>query len=243
VAEASGVLAIVPARAGSKGIPNKNLRQLAGLPLFGHALRFAALCPEITRTVVSTDSEEIARAARELGGDVPFVRPAELAADDTPTWPVLRHALGQVDPTGDLYGIVVLLEPTSPVREPGELARALGRLADDPGADGVVGVAEPDFNPVWETVVERDGYMTHVFAGGAAFTRRQDAPRVYVISGSLYAWRASFMRTEKESWFNGRLLLHVLPPMTLLPIDAPHELERLQALLDAGLVALPWVGS
>src|SRR5712691_3681546 len=108
------MLAIVPARGGSKGLPRKNLRQLAGLPLIGHALRFAAMCPEIARTIVSTDSEEIAGVARDLGGDVPFLRPAELARDDTPTWTVLRHALEVVDPRGEEYDRLLLVSPASP---------------------------------------------------------------------------------------------------------------------------------
>ena len=80
------VLAVVPARGGSKGLPGKNLRRVAGLTLLEHALRFAAACPQIGRTIVSTDSEEIAEAARAAGGDVPFLRPRELARDETPMW-------------------------------------------------------------------------------------------------------------------------------------------------------------
>src|SRR5215218_3886475 len=91
------ILAIIPARGGSKGLPGKNIRPLAGLPLIAHSLRLAAMCPEITRCVVSTDDPAIADVARAHGGDVPFIRPRELAGDDTPMMPVLQHALSEVE--------------------------------------------------------------------------------------------------------------------------------------------------
>ena len=105
------VLAVIPARGGSKGLPGKNLRPIAGLPLIGHALRCAQSVPQLARTIVSTDSEEIAAAARALGGDVPFLRPAELARDDSPTMAVLQHALRFVEAQeGRRYGALLLLE-------------------------------------------------------------------------------------------------------------------------------------
>ena len=122
------VLAVVPARGGSSGLPGKNIRPFAGLPLLAHSLRCAALTPAITRTVVSTDSPEIAAVARAYCGDAPFLRPAELAQADTPMWPVLRHALAEVEKAeGVTYDFLVLLDPTSPTRTPEELARALER--------------------------------------------------------------------------------------------------------------------
>ena len=238
VSDAGSVLAVIPARSGSKGIPNKNLALLAGLPLVGHAIRFAAACPAVTRTIVSTDSEEIARVAAELGAEVPFIRPSELARDDTPMWPVVRHALGQMDATGGSYAYVLLLDPTSPVRDPVDVGRALGILQADPRADGVVSVAEPGFNPVWQCVVERDGYMVHLVPDGTLLTRRQDAPRVYYIDGSIYLWRTSFVRSEHESWFVGRLLMHVVESAG--SIDTQREFERLEALVASGFVSLPW---
>ena len=91
------MLAIIPARGGSRGLPGKNIRPLVGLPLIVHSLRLAALCLEIDRCIVTTDSDEIAAVAKAYGGDVPFMRPAELARDDTPMMPVLRHALLEIE--------------------------------------------------------------------------------------------------------------------------------------------------
>ena len=112
------MLAVIPARGGSVGLPGKNLRSFAGLPLIGHSILFAKMCPEITRMVVSSDSEQIGDAARQYGADVPFVRPANLAQGSTPMWPVLRHALMTVEEQERTsYDFLILLDPTSPARE------------------------------------------------------------------------------------------------------------------------------
>ena len=144
------MLAVIPARGGSKGLPGKNTRRLFGLPLIVHSIRAAELTPAITRCVVSTDSEEIAAVARSFGGEAPFLRPAELAGDDAPMAPVVRHALEWCEADeGVPYDAVLLLDPTSPARVPEQLAEATRRLAAHPELDGVISVSEPTFNPVW----------------------------------------------------------------------------------------------
>lgn len=236
-----GLLAVVPARGGSKGLPGKNLRPLAGVSLLEHAIRFARACTSVTRVVVSTDSDEIAAAARAAGADVPFMRPPELAADDTPMWPVLAHALSQLDPDAELFEYLLLVDPTSPVRAPADVEAALDLLRDDPAADGVVSVAEPPFNPVWQCVVERDGVMSHLVPDGAQFARRQDAPPVYYIDGSIYLWRTRFVRAGGASWFEGRN--RILAVESFGSIDSAEELRRLDALVQAGIARLPWLNS
>jgi CMP-N,N'-diacetyllegionaminic acid synthase len=232
-----GALALVPARGGSKGIANKNLRTLGGLSLVAHAIECAQLCKGVSRIVVSTDSAEIADVARAHGADVPFLRPAELAQDDTPMWPVVRHA---VEAVGGEHEFVVLLDPTSPGRLPSDVDAALERLRSVPEADGIVGVSVPDFNPIWVCVVERDGYLAPLIEGDV-YARRQDVPPVFRINASLYVWRTSFVHREHDAWQNGRLLMHEIPDERAFHIDAPQELERAEALLAAGLITLPWL--
>src|SRR5687767_807719 len=107
-------LAVIPARGGSRGLPGKNIRPLLGLPLIGHTLRCAALAPGLATVVVTTDSPEIADVAKGLGARVPFLRPAELARDETPMFPVLRHALTEMERIdGVRYETLLLLDPTS----------------------------------------------------------------------------------------------------------------------------------
>jgi CMP-N-acetylneuraminic acid synthetase len=231
------VLAVIPARGGSKGLPGKNLRQLAGKSLLEHAIRFAQACDSVGRIVVSTDSEEIAAVARIAGADVPFMRPSELATDETPMWPVLRHALDQVDPLGEDWDFLLLCDPTAPVRFPADVAAALEHLRADPAADGIVSVAEPSFNVVWQSVIEKDGYMAHVVREGARLTRRQDAQPVYYIDGSFYLWRSTFVRAGHGSWFEGRMRMYAVTSEGT--IDNSEELRRLEALVDADVVTLP----
>lgn len=236
------VLAVVPARGGSSGLPDKNIRPFAGLPLIAHSLRCAAMTPAITRTVVSTDSPEIAALARAHGADVPFLRPAPLAQSDTPMWPVLRHALAEVEKAeGAPYDFLVLLDPTSPTRTPEELARALELLSADRGAVGIVSVSAPAYSPIWHTVVEKNGAMAD-FLDGNLYSRRQDVPRVLVINGLLYAWRADFARTTPSGWRGqGRHLMLETPAVRACSIDTLEEFAAMEALVKASLVPLPWL--
>src|SRR5262245_388165 len=143
-------LAVIPARGGSRGLPGKNIRVLADLPLIVHSLRCAALVPRLADVIVSTDDPNIAKVARDAGGNVPFMRPAELARDDTPMMPVLRHALDQMEAArGRRYESLLLLDPTSPGRTPDDIERAFALLAADPEANGVVACSRPTFNPFW----------------------------------------------------------------------------------------------
>jgi N-acylneuraminate cytidylyltransferase len=238
------MLAVIPARAGSRGLPGKNVRSFAGHPLIAHSLLCARACPEITRTVVSTDSAEIANVARQYGGEAPGLRPPELAADDTPLWPVLRHTLGAVErEEAQPYDLLALLDPTSPARLPSDISRAVAKLAAHPEADGVVAVSKPDFNPAWNCVVERGGWMCDFVTGAGAIARRQDAPAVYRINGVLYLWRADFVRRVESDWrARGNHVMLEIPETRALSIDDLDQFERAEALVGAGLIRLPWLG-
>ncbi len=239
----NGLLAVIPARGGSKGIPKKNLRPFMGIPLIAHSILFAKLCPEIDHCIVSTDSPEIAKVAREYGADVPFVRPVELASDETPMWPVLRHALQAIEEKeGARYDYLLLLDPTSPAREPRDVSAVLSRLVNCPAADGVIGVSRPDFNPVWHCVVEREGWMVDLIDGGSRFERRQDVNIVYHINGAVYIWRAEFVKREKDSWRRyGKHLVYEIPEMRAMSIDSLEEFKRAEVLVESGLISFPWL--
>lgn len=237
------LLAVIPARGGSKGLPGKSLRPFAGLPLIGHSIRFAMRCPEIDRCIVSTDSAQIAEVARQLGGEVPFLRPAELAEDQTPMWPVLRHALAHVEShDGTRYDELLLLDPTSPIREVADVSRALDRLSRSPEAAGIIGVSQPDSNPIWHCVVERDGWMADLFEAGSRYECRQEVPAVYQINGCLYIWRAGFVRRETESWRRGgRHVMYDIPSARAVSIDTLEQFQRAELLVTGGLISLPWL--
>lgn len=236
------ILAVVPARGGSKGLPGKNIRLLAGLPLIVHSIRCANLCPEVDRLVVSTDSEAIAAVAREHGADVPFLRPAELASDTAPMQGVLQHALREMERLdGRAYGSLLLLDPTSPGRLPGDVAKAVQLLESDPLADGVVGVSQPEFNPYWHCVVNRGGYMSPLIEGPGRFERRQDVPPVYRINASLYLWRRDYLLALEGSWMEGKYRMIEVAESRSIHIDEIDEFDRADLMIREGLVRLPWL--
>jgi len=237
----SDILCVIPARRGSKGLPGKNIRPLCGLPLFAHSVLLAQRCPDVERIVVSTDCSEIASTARDFGADVPFLRPAELAQDETAMWPVIRHAVHQLADSAFQY--VLLLDPTTIGRLPVDIIAAADRLRSTPEADGIVGVSQPDFNPVWHCVVEREGWMVDLFEEAPRYSRRQDVPQVYRINASLYLWRREYVEhsSDLEGWRHGRLLLFEVPEWRMIHIDTPHEFERAELLVRHRVIELPWL--
>ncbi|MBI3332854.1 MAG: acylneuraminate cytidylyltransferase family protein [Candidatus Omnitrophica bacterium] len=236
------ILAVIPARGGSKGLPGKNVRLFAGLPLLAHSILFARACPEIDRSIVSTDSPEIAKVARDFGAEVPFPRPPELARDESPLWPVLRHALSALEGAGPPYDGLLLLDPTSPARDPKDLQPFIRRLKESPEADGIISVSRPIFNPIWHCVLERNGWMENLMDEAVRFDRRQDVPPVYRIDGSLYLWRTRFVRREADSWRRGgRHLLYEIPESRAMSIDDLDQFERAELLVRSGKIPFPWM--
>lgn len=235
-------LAVIPARGGSKGLPGKNVRPLGGLPLLVHSLRCAALVPRLGRVVVSTDSEPIAAIARAAGADVPFLRPAELATDQSPMMPVLAHALAEIEGLcAHSFGSVLLLDPTSPGRLPEDIERAFALLEADPAAAGVIACSRPRFNPFWVGVVERDGYMAPAFEAAPSYRRRQDVPLFLRINGALYLWRSSFVRTASDDWSIAPHRALEIPEERALSIDDLWEFQIAELMLSSGLLRLPWL--
>jgi N-acylneuraminate cytidylyltransferase len=237
------LLAVIPARGGSKGLPGKNILPVAGLPLIAHAIRLASLCPEIDRCVVSTDSEDIAAVARAHGGEVPFLRPEELARDDTPTWPVLQYTLREMERRENIqFQSLLLLQTTTPCRLPEDVSRALQMLDADASAVGVVTVSEPPFNPRWVCVEEQAGYMQALAPDISKYRRRQDVPPVYRINGLLYLWRRDHvLNSPVPGYFELPHRMLVVPDLRAGDIDTAADLAMIDLLLRERLIQLPWL--
>jgi CMP-N,N'-diacetyllegionaminic acid synthase len=183
------VLGLVPARSGSKGVPGKNVRPLAGHTLLEYTARAARESGVLDRVILSTDSPEIADAGRRAGLEVPFMRPAALAADDTPMVPVIQHALAETARSGWSPEIIVLLQPTSPLRRPDHIRDAV-KLLRETQADSVVTVVEVPRHLSPDYVMRIDeGRLKPFLPGGARLTRRQDARPAYSRDGTVYAFR------------------------------------------------------
>ena len=223
------VLGIIPARGGSKGVPGKNIRLLCGKPLIAWTIQCARACPVISRIVVSTDSKEIAAIARQWGAEVPFLRPPELAQDDTPDLPVCRHALEWLeDREGYRPDVVVWLRPTSPLRQPQDIAAALDLLAATQ-ADGVRSVCRVEHHPAWMFKLE-DGFLQPWMDASAGITRRQDLSALYRLNGAVDAIRREII-PEAKALFQGRLAGYVMPAERSVDIDCEIDFRVAEALL------------
>jgi len=221
------VLGVIPARGGSRGIPRKNLSMVDGVPLVVHALRQAAAAGTLTRTVLSTEDAEIAQVARDAGGDVPFLRPAELADDATPTLPVLLHALATLEAAGDApYDWVCILQPTAPLRRAEDIDRAVGK-AIETGADSVVTVCRTH-HPAKTKRIEDDRLVPYVVEE-AEGTRRQDLGEpAWRRNGAVYVMRRDVLDS-------GRLYGDVCRPVEMpaersVDVDMPADLTLVNAL-------------
>jgi len=189
-------IGIVPARGGSKGLPGKNIRPICGKPLIGWTIEKARKSRYLDTVVVSTDSEEIAAVAREFGADVPFLRPAELATDKSSSMDVVRHALDHYGAAGRQFHFTALLEPTSPLREDGDIDRMLEILdAQAAQFDAIVSVGEVNEHPsIMKRIVA--GQVEPFAKELALTTRRQDNEPAYFPYGVAYISRTENMLAE-----------------------------------------------
>jgi len=189
------VLGIIPARGGSKGVERKNVRKLAGRPLLAYTAESVLSSTLLTRTILSTDDAEIAEVGRSLGLDVPFIRPRELALDDTPTFPVVLHALHAVEAAGGgPFDAVCLLQPTNPLRNSGDIDSCIDMLRTS-GADSVVSMLPvPDaYNPKWVYWRTAGDRMQLTSGDSEPVSRRQELPRAFHRDGSVYVTRRNVL--------------------------------------------------
>lgn len=200
------VLTIVPARKGSKGLPLKNIRPLAGKPLLAWPIAAARASRHVDRVIISTDDQEFADIAVAHGADAPFLRPAELASDTAPSIGFILHAVDTLAAAGETYDYVVLLEPTSPLTEGTDVDAALAQLtAAD--ADAIVGVTLLETShPAYAVRMHETGVIDPLQPGGfAAMPRRQDLEPMFGLDGSLYISTVEALRRE-QGFCHGRTL-------------------------------------
>ncbi len=224
------VLGVIPARGGSKGIPNKNLHEVGGRPLLAYTIDAARASRRLSRTVLSTDDAEIAAVGRALGVEVPFMRPADLAADASPMLPVLRHAAGEMTARGFPPDVVVLLQPTSPLRRPEHIDRAV-EILETTGADTVVSVVEVphQFNPA--SVMRLEGDRLRHATDGAVVLDRHHKPAVYARNGpAVLALRVA--QLEKGDFYSGDTRPLLMTADESIDVDGPWDLELLEFILS-----------
>ncbi len=217
-------LFIIPARGGSRGIPRKNIRLLAGRPLIAYTLDAARRIAAQTGgyILVSTDDAEIADTVRAEGVPVEYMRPAELGGDDVGSREVMLDAMDWADRHAIEYGCVVLLQPTSPFRTDADILDAMRVYSDNPGIDMAVTVCVSDANPYYNLFETGAGGVLHISKGDGMIMRRQDAPEVYRYNGAVYVIRPESLRAMPMGAF-ARRLPSVMPTERSLDIDTPAD--------------------
>lgn len=217
------IIAVIPARGGSKGIPRKNLQLLGGKPLISWSIDFALMNQEIDYVLVSTDDAEIASVSSQLGAEVPFLRPAALAEDASRTDDTVRHSLIELEKLGEVFDIVVLLQPTQPFRIRTDLIKALERF-DSCNQCGVVSVSEVHEHPLLMRKISGDGSVQKLLDLDST-VRRQDFPAVYKVNGSLYINKCSDYYTSGSLSLNDNPYAVILPQKRSIDIDTWEDLD------------------
>jgi CMP-N,N'-diacetyllegionaminic acid synthase len=226
------VLGLIPARGGSKGVPRKNVRALGGKPLIGYTIAAALSAGKIDRVVVSTEDDDIATVARSLGAEVPFMRPAALAQDETPMLPVVVHALESMAANGWAADAVCLLQPTFPLRRPQDIDACIDALGSE-RADCVISVhrVPHPFNPHWVYLEKPDGSLQLATGEAEPIPRRQELPPAFHRSGAVYVSRANVV-TEGGSLYGDRLVGYETPVESSCNIDTMEDWAQAEALVS-----------
>ena len=225
-------IAFIFARGGSKGLPGKNIRHLGGKPLIAWSIELALAVNRLERVIVSTDSEEIAAVAREYGAEVPFIRPAEMARDNSPEWLAWRHALNYFrESTGALPEVMVSVPATAPLRHALDIENCLDEY-EKGDAEMVITVTEAHRSPYFNMVkANLDGTVGLVNPSQSTIARRQDAPVVYDMATVCYVANPEFVMTHNAT-FEGRVKAVLVPVERAIDIDTLLDFQIAECLLN-----------
>ena len=223
------LLCLMLARGGSKGVPGKNLRQLNGRPLIDYTIDAVHGARLFDRFILSTDSEEIAGRARQLGVDVPFMRPAELSGDDASALDAIVHALEWVEANDQKYDYVQYIFPTAPLREAADIRAGVSLLLESE-ADMVISVCEDDHPRVWSNKLPADGSLKNFIPREFRDRNRQTLPKTYRINGSIYVARWEVFYHRKD-WFEQDTRAYVMPREKSVDIDTLLDFQMAEVLL------------
>jgi N-acylneuraminate cytidylyltransferase len=212
-------IALICARGGSKGLPGKNIKLLAGVPLIGWSIKIAKQIERISRVIVSTDSEEIAKVALEYGAEVPFMRPKQLALDDSPEWLVWRHAIDYLESNeNEIIDGIVVLPVTAPLRATTDVDNCID-LFEEGEVESIITVSVANRSPYFNmTKTDNQGYSSLVIQPEEKITRRQDVPPVFDITTVAYVVDSNFVK-KYNGLFEGKVKSVVIPQERAIDID------------------------
>lgn len=227
------ILAVIPARGGSKGVPRKNIKLLGNKPLIAWTIEAGLNSKYIDRVILSSDDSEIATVARQFNCDTPFIRPQELASDTADSASVVQHALGAVSEDYDYF---VLLQPTSPFRNSTHIDSALELMFKN-NAHSIVSVVESQSNPYWMCWVTESGQMLNVLDGSEKYSRRQELPIAYMLNGAIYIVEIKKFLEEKKFIFDGTLAFKMSSDESI-DIDTFDDFEFAESKIYKNLIGL-----
>ncbi|HHF2857171.1 TPA: cytidylyltransferase domain-containing protein [Vibrio diabolicus] len=221
------VIAVIPARGGSKRLPGKNIRQLGDKPLIAWSIEAAKTSKYIDRVIISTDCEDIANIAQLYGGDVPFLRPQELSGDTASSNGVILHALEHID---ESFDYVVLLQPTSPLRKAEDIDILLESF--DEKTEGVVSVCPCEHSPLWANTLPDDMTMGNFFPESVIGKRSQDLPDYYRLNGSIYAFKVDSFVENNGIFYSDKVKAYNMPVERSVDIDTIVDFHIAEVLLE-----------
>lgn len=228
----NSVLAIIPARGGSKGLPGKNIKMLCGKPLIAWSIEAGLASQYIDEVMVTTDCKEIANVALEFGASVPFLRPAELASDIATSIDVVKHVINfYANELHKKFEYIVMLEPTSPLRERIDIDKAIESLFINPNGTSIVGISKTESqNPAFLVKKNELGFIVGYENQKMRVLRRQDIKDVYFFEGSVYASRTDVLMT-KNTFYHDHTLGYEFPKWKSLEIDDVDDFVMVEALM------------
>lgn len=218
------ILGLIPARGGSKGVPNKNIKSLGGKALIEYSIEAGLASQDITHLVVSTDSEKIAAISRSAGAEVPFLRPAHLATDQSPTIGTVLHAVEFYKEKGIDFQAVCLLQPTCPFRTTEDINKAIS-IFKNQSADSLISVREVphQYNPHWVFEPTEEGSFLKIATGEKEFIpRRQELPKAYHRDGSIYMVKTKIL-LEQQSLYGQKIAFHLSENPIYVNIDTLED--------------------
>ncbi|MBZ9787835.1 acylneuraminate cytidylyltransferase family protein [Psychroflexus sp. CAK57W] len=226
------VLGIIPARGGSKGIPGKNIKTLGGKPLLYHTIDAAKESRLLSQVILSSDDAEIIDLAKSVGLEVPFVRPAHLATDQSGSLEVVQHALNFFVEKGEVFDAVCLLQPTTPFRESGSIDKAIQKFAEN-SFDSLISVREvpAEFNPHWVFEADEKACLQIATGENEIIKRRQDLPKAYFRDGSIYLTKTDVL-LKQHSLYGKRIGYIVSKGERFVNLDTPEDWIKAEKMLN-----------
>jgi CMP-N,N'-diacetyllegionaminic acid synthase len=228
------ILAIIPARGGSKRLPRKNILNLAGKPLIAWSIESALDSKYIDRVIVSTDDKEIAEISRDYSAEVPFIRPKELAADESSSINVVLHSINMLKEKGEEYDFIMLLQPTSPLRTTKNVDEAI-ELLQSSNSDAVVSVCEAEHSPFWSNTLPTSGDFSNFLDYSIVNKRSQDLNKYYRLNGAIYLCLTNRLFDEKTLFIKDKIVAYIMPQEQSVDIDSKVDFCLASCLINSKL--------